>query len=130
MVELTVYEQLKGGVGGFVSLFGGLPGEPETGDSYTVQQALFLANGGAVQGWLEPKGSADDGNLVARLQAFDDFGAIAEELFLSVLSRRPLDDEVSDVQNYLEQRGAEQRGEALKELVWALLASTEFRFNH
>lgn len=130
MIEQTVFDQLKGSVGGFVSLFGALPGEPESDYTYTVQQALFMANGQPVQSWLEPQGSGPSGNLVARLQALEDTAALAEELYLSVLSRRPAPDEEVDIGSYLETRGEAERTAVLKELVWALLASTEFRFNH
>ena len=40
--------------------------------------------------WLKPRGE----NLTARLAKFDDAQAVAEELYLSVLSRFPTSDEV------------------------------------
>ena len=54
--------------------------------------------------------------------------SVAEELFLSVLSRRPTAEEKKDVADAL--RSATDRGAVLRELVWALVASAEFRFNH
>jgi hypothetical protein len=54
---------------------------------------------------------------------------LAEELYLSVLTRRPTAAETSEVETYLAPR-AEDRPAAIKELTWALLTSSEFRFNH
>jgi hypothetical protein len=59
---------------------------------------------------------------------FTDTTKLAEELFLSILSRRPTTEEIGDVTAALQ--AATDRKTALEELVWALLASTEFRFNH
>ena len=65
--------------------------------------------------------------------------AVAEELYLSVLSRRPTAEERAEVATYLASRTtnlaktqnpAQERLAALRELAWGLLASTEFRFNH
>jgi hypothetical protein len=58
-----------------------------------------------------------------------DSSAIAEELYLSLYSRRPTEEERSEAARYLDVRGKE-RVPALRELAWALLESTEFRFNH
>ena len=55
---------------------------------------------------------------------------LVEELYLSVLTRRPTDDEVTEVADYLKQRPKEKRNEAIQEVTWALLTSAEFRFNH
>ena len=54
---------------------------------------------------------------------------IADELYLSVLSRRPTADEIAEVTDLL-QRAGDKREVALKHLAWALLASTEFCVNH
>jgi hypothetical protein len=48
---------------------------------------------------------------------------------LSLYSRRPTDEERADVAQYLSERGKEHVP-ALQELAWAILTSTEFRFNH
>jgi hypothetical protein len=109
----------------FVQQFAASPGQPQDATEPTVHQALFLSNGYPVQGWLAPSG----GNLTGRLGALTDPGAVAEELYLSLLTRRPTPDERAEVARYLTDRGKD-RGPALQELAWALLASTEFRFNH
>jgi hypothetical protein len=85
-----------------------------------------MANGGPLKGWLAPGG----GNLTDRLVKLTDTKQLAEELYLSILTRRPLDDEVSDVAAYLEERTQAHRAAAIQELAWSLLTSAEFRFNH
>lgn len=69
------------------------------------------------------------GNLVTRLKALGSPEAVADELYLSVLSRRPAADEIAEVSQQLKLAG--ERSEAvLKQLAWALLASAEFCLNH
>ena len=75
--------------------------------------------------WLEPI----EGNLVHRLASLKTPGAIARELYLSVLSRLPDEVETAELESYLEEN-SRRRTAALGELAWALLNSTEFRLNH
>ena len=125
MIEEGVHDQLQKNVASFVRQFAAAPGQPQDATDPTVHQALFLSNGRQIQNWLAPS----DSSLVGRLAAVSDAAAIADELYLSVYTRRPTDDERSEVVHYLADRGKE-RIPALQELAWALLASTEFRFNH
>jgi hypothetical protein len=67
--------------------------------------------------------------LVGRLSAIPDASAVAAELYLSIYTRRATEEECVEVARYLAERGKE-RVPALQDLAWALLASTEFRFNH
>jgi hypothetical protein len=114
-------------VAAFARLFGGQPGDPSSNQDFeaTLEQALFLRNGELVRGWLAPKG----GNLTDRLSRLTDAGAFAEELYLSVLSRRPTEAEQAVVAEHLARHAAD-RAVAVQELCWALLTSAEFRFNH
>ncbi len=110
----------------FAKIFGGRPGDPaDLGFQATLDQTLFLRNGTLVRSWLAPR----PGSLTQRLLQIKDGGAVADELFLSVLTRRPSAAERAEVQQLLAQHPAD-RGAALQELTWALLASAEFRFNH
>ncbi|MNC98389.1 hypothetical protein D3C83_163290 [compost metagenome] len=54
--------------------------------------------------------------------------ALAEELFAAVFSRRPTADEKKDVADVL--KNTTDRQKTINELIWALVASAEFRFNH
>jgi hypothetical protein len=123
--EQTLYQALAGNVAPFVAKFGGRPGKPEgQGFEATLDQTLFLANGPLLSGWM----AARRGNLTDRLRGLAG-DAVAEELYVSVLTRRPSARERGDVAQYLKERAAD-RAAALEELVWALAASAEFRFNH
>jgi hypothetical protein len=126
LTEPALYGALAGNVAPFVAVFGGPAGQAEGGSfQATLEQTLFLTNGPLLRGWLAPQA----GNLTARLAALKDADAVAEEMYLSVLTRRPGPDERREVADYLRRRSAD-RAAALREMTWALLASAEFRFNH
>lgn len=124
-IEQMVYDRLKGHEAVFVRLFGAGAGQDPQQFSANIDQALFLSNDGLVRSWLAPAG----GNLVDRLTKIEDVTKLADELYVSVLSRPPSEQEVEQVRQYLEPRSAD-RAVALGELAWALLASVEFRFRH
>lgn len=107
----------------FVNTFGGKVGEPAGDFQTTLDQTLFVANGSMLRQWL-----ARPGGLADRAAKMQDTAA-AEALFLSVLSRRPVEAEARAVAAYLQGR-AQDRPNAMQELTWALMASVEFRFNH
>ncbi|MFO0811248.1 MAG: DUF1549 domain-containing protein [Gemmataceae bacterium] len=108
----------------FRSTFAGRPGEPEVGTETTLGQALFLKHGGAVRSAI----AARPGNLLDRLAKLEKPDAMADELFVSVLSRLPSAEERTDVADAI--KGTANRPAALAEVIWALVASAEFRFNH
>jgi hypothetical protein len=114
---------LKGNVATFVGLFGHAAGQPQRDFFATVDQPLFFANGGALQSWLNPSGE----NLVGRAIKLTEPKAVADELYFSILTRRPTDDEVAAIAKYLESRAAD-RPIAIQEIAWALITSIEFRF--
>lgn len=108
----------------FAAVFGNSEGEPEVGFQPSMTHALFLMNDRLVLEWLKPH----EGGLVARLSKLSG-DAVAEELYLSVLSRKPDEAERKEAAAYLE-RNRTKREAALGDLAWALIASTEFRMNH
>jgi hypothetical protein len=116
---------LEGTVNGVANLYAAQKGQPQDAFFATVDQALYLANGSTLTSWLNPAGD----NLTARLLKLEDAGALADELYLSILTRQPTVEETASVQNYLQQR-ADDRPAAVRELAWALLTSVEFRFHH
>ncbi len=124
-IEAAARTKLAGQLGAFINLFGAGAGQPQDEFFATVDQALFFANGSQLRGWLAPSGD----NLCARLAALEGAEAIAEELYLSTLCRRPLPQEIEDVARQLE-AAPEQKAEVVQNLAWGLLTSAEFRFNH
>ena len=124
--EAALFARNAGQVAPFVNLFAGQPGEPANGDfQATLDQTLFLRNSAMVRNLLTPR----PGDLADRLNAMKEFAPLADELYLSVLTRQPSPDEAKDVGDYLARRTSD-RPVATQELIWALLTSAEFRFNH
>lgn len=109
----------------FVQLFGGQAGLPQTDFFATADQALFLSNDGTVRAWLRPSGE----NLAGRLMKLEKPADLANELYLSVLTREPDPAELAGITNYLAAK-PEKKSEAVQELTWALISSVEFRFKH
>jgi hypothetical protein len=124
--EATLYAKLAGNVTPFITTFGGPAGQPDDqGFQATLDQTLFFKNGALIRSWLAPRA----GNLTDRLGQLKDADGVADELYLSVLTRYPITEEKKEIADYLASRTTD-RAAALQELVWALLTSTEFRFNH
>ncbi|MEZ6129631.1 MAG: DUF1549 domain-containing protein [Planctomycetaceae bacterium] len=101
------------------------PQEPEVEVTPTVKAALFLSNDAELLSWFEPR----DGNLVDRASRLESPGAIADELYVSLLSRPPTPDEVAEIEQFLSGFG-EAREKGIGYLAWAAAASTEFHVNH
>ena len=90
----------------------------------TSAQALFFTNHADVDALLK----SGPGNLVARVAELDAAAAV-EHVFLAVLGRSPDGDERDQALAYLRER-RERREESVRQLVWALISSAEFRLNH
>ncbi|MCA9070272.1 MAG: DUF1553 domain-containing protein, partial [Planctomycetaceae bacterium] len=99
--------------------------EPELEVNATVKASLFLMNDEDVLGLLQP----EPGNLMDRLGKMDDFGQVTEELYLSLLSRLPTDEERAEVVGYLE-KSSNRREIAIRQVAWAMMSSVEFCVNH
>ncbi|QDS86636.1 hypothetical protein EC9_08090 [Rosistilla ulvae] len=91
----------------------------------SVRSALFFANDKEVLAAIERQ----PGNLIDRLMAIEEETALADELYLSVVSRFPSDEERTELAAFLTVP-ADQREAHLRHWIWALLASTEFNVNH
>ena len=109
----------------FVKALANPPKEPELDFAPSVKAALFMMNDNSVLTLFVPA----EKNLAARLAATKDADAAADELYLSVLSRRPTADERTEVAELLKKH-ADRRTEVLGQLAWALVSSTEFCLNH
>jgi hypothetical protein len=124
-LEQKTFDKLKGNVGTFVTFYGAAAGQPQGDFFSTADQALFAANGGSINSWVVPSG----GNVTERMIQQADLRVAAEELYLAILTRLPTEAEIAEVTNYLTTRAAD-KSVAAQELVWGLLNSAEFRFNH
>lgn len=108
-----------------VSLFAAPPGTVQDAFQATVDQALFWDNDGRVHSWVAPSG----GNLAERLVAQADDGQVTDQVYRSLVSRSPTSEERRVWGEYLSTAGGE-RPRAIQDMIWSLLTSIEFRFNH
>jgi hypothetical protein len=91
----------------------------------SAAEALYMSNQPDVQKLTMPAGN----NLTARLAALEDSRQLVETAVWTVLSRPPTEPERDHLVQWIEER-KENRARACGQLVWALLTSAEFRFNH
>ena len=126
-VRLTRNEALERQTANLISAFAGLPGQSEGDFQPIVDQALYMRNSKA----LLPLLQAEPDTTLARLEAMTAVEPLAEELYLSVLSRKPTSDEAIEVKQLLAKaKTSDERRESLQALMWGLLLSAEFRLNH
>ena len=98
--------------------------EPEEEVLPSLKGALFLRNDVALLELLKPA----PGSLVSRLTELPAV-KVAEELYLSVLTRLPTADESATVAKFLAKH-SKDKPVSVGKLAWALLASAEFGVNH
>lgn len=108
----------------FVRMFGSQPGVPEDSFLATLDQTLFFKHNAAIRTYI----SARPGGLIERASKLTDSNAIADELFLNVFTRPATAEEKKDIAEVL--KDAKDKNAVLTEVVWAMVASAEFRFNH
>lgn len=89
-----------------------------------IAQALHLLNGDA----LNKKIANPTGRIDTLLKAKKSNVQIIEDLYLSTLSRIPNQDEIDRADRWIREAGAPREG--LQDLLWVLLNSREFMFNH
>jgi hypothetical protein len=125
LTEPKLFAQQAGPFNAIVRKFAGTAGEPAAEElQASLEQTLFLKNSPTLRDLLAVR----KGSLMDRLAAVKETPALADELFLSVLTRKPTTDEIADLDRLL--KSTSDRNAALVEITWALLASAEFRFNH
>lgn len=90
-----------------------------------LKQSLFLSNNEAVQRICE----LHPQNTLRQMLASDDVNERMRIAYRAAFLRQPDADELSKCIRFLEDR-AERPEDAARQLMWALLTSAEFRFNH
>ncbi|MCX7417940.1 MAG: DUF1549 and DUF1553 domain-containing protein [Planctomycetia bacterium] len=115
-------EQLENEANGWANMFE-VPGE---GFQVAVDEALLFTNNKRI----EDEFLRDSGDrLVGYLKTLSDDSAMIDAAFWSVNSRSPRDDERAALKEYLQKHAAD-RVVALRQIVWALLASPELRVSY
>jgi hypothetical protein len=89
----------------------------------TLPQLLHLQNSSSILAKIQ----SPTGILATALAAEAENEPVVTRLFLASVSRRPTEAELQSIDAQL--RG-QDRGEVLADLLWALLNSKEFTFNH
>ena len=99
--------------------------ECERGSEPSIAQALHLMN--APESIAKIRHRQGTARLLANSQSTDD--EIIESLYLACFSRFPNADEMQLMRTAFSDPGVERK-EAVEDIVWALLNSREFVFNH
>jgi hypothetical protein len=116
-------DKLRGNLDQYVSLYASGPDKTQDDFFASADQALYVANGGAVFSWAAP----GNNNPTQVASGLTDAGEVAKVLYWSYLCRQPSDQEVAAVAEQLASAG-DQRNAIIQEMAWSLLASAEFRF--
>lgn len=88
-----------------------------------VREALFQSNNASFAEVLRKGGRA------AQLSRIADLRMLVHEAYWSVLSRPPSAEEEARLEHYLAAR-TDRKSAACEQIVWALITSSEMRFNH
>lgn len=91
----------------------------------TLKQALFLTNNARFHGLLKQT----PGSIVERVLSAATPEDQTRQAFALVMGRAPNAGEITEVGKYLANR-SDRPVDAAKQVIWALLTSPEFRFNH
>jgi hypothetical protein len=122
LVYRRAMDKLRGNADVFANLFA--PGAGQADAFFaSAEQALYMSNGGVIHSWSAPANN----NITDRIAKATDLTVAAQDLYETVLCRKPSDAEVAVVTKSLE-CPPDQRGLRAQELVWAILCSVEFRF--
>jgi hypothetical protein len=100
--------------------------ECERSNVPSLVQVLHIANGTTIREKL-----ADERSITRRLLTSNlpTYGKI-EEIYLAALSRYPTDKELQQLLPYVAGVEGQQHRELLEDLIWSVLSSREFLFNH
>jgi hypothetical protein len=100
----------------------------QPGDDFQVgvSEALLFSNGAAIEKDLLAEGGD---RLLNRLKKLNNKEEAIDLAVRAVLCRPPREEERKLLGDYLKQR-ADRPAEALRQMLWALLTSAEFRFNY
>ncbi len=126
----SILTQLKtfGDLQNFIKRFGDRGEDEFDSEAVTISQRLVMMNGDIVN----ERTKVDlINNASTRIAAIVGDNAEAIQLiYLNALNRVPSEHELSEFTTYLEDKQKHQRQQALGDIMWALMNSTEFSWNH
>lgn len=123
--ERQKIEERIDGIEKSASGLAGLFAQPTDNFQIGVAEAMLFANNEGLQKSL----LAGPGTLAERMNQEPDLAKRADLAIRTVLSRAPRQDEQQALVGYM-QRRQDRSADACQQVVWALLTSAEFRFNH
>lgn len=98
----------------------------ERSEDLNLSQALQLANGSFVQGRL-----TNGNNRIRQLhKAGKSVRKVVEECYLAAFSRPPSTGEIEKIERFVERQQDRSAEEPFEDVLWALLNSNEFLFQH
>ena len=97
---------------------------PDDTFQVSVDEALYFSNSEQLQRDLLGEG----GKLLGQVLKTEGLAKRLEVAFLNTLSREPSPEEYEKLNQYLEARKADEKG-AWQQVLWALMTSSEMRFN-
>jgi hypothetical protein len=100
--------------------------ECERSSGATLAQVLLLANSDEIENKL----SAGEGKITKLLERKVPIKDIVEELYLATLSRYPDPRELDTTLKFVASAGEKNERPALEDILWTLVNSKEFMFNH
>jgi hypothetical protein len=98
--------------------------ECERSTGATLAQVLLLANSEEIENKL----SAGDGRVAKLVKDKKPVAEAVDELYLTALGRRPTAEEAKRTAEHVAKQASVQQG--LEDVLWAILNSKEFMFNH
>jgi hypothetical protein len=100
--------------------------QPSVDFQIGVNEALLFSNNERIQRDYLSNGSD---RLMGRIKDIKDPNSVIDLLYPSILSRNVRAEEKQALLDYIAQR-QDRPTEAVRQIIWALLTSAEFRFNH
>jgi Protein of unknown function (DUF1553)/Protein of unknown function (DUF1549) len=117
-----------GYVNDFIKNYGDRGEDEFNAQSVTIPQRLLVMNGGLVEERSRSNPLFNATNRLANI-AENDTKAV-ESAYLATLNRLPSENESKELACYLENKRGEERVQAMSDIYWILLNSTEFLWNH
>jgi hypothetical protein len=126
----SIISQLEmfGGVQDFTQAYGDRGEDEFEEEAVTIPQRLLMMNGSFLSGRINNNPIMNASTRIANLTS-DNQTAI-ESAFLATLNRMPDDEERAMFESRLEGKRGGTRSDALANMYWVLLNSTEFQWNH
>jgi hypothetical protein len=124
LLRLAKFDQTRE----FVQRYGDLGEDEFTVRGTTIPQRLLLMNGNLVKERTEPNPLVSASTRIANLGGEPE--KQIEAAYLAILTRRPSAEELAHFKSRLADREGRNRQQALEDLYWALVNSTEFTWNH